>query len=125
MAHPQDTGLARAPLAPRNPDPRLHVFKVEDGGTHWVAEAHPGKVSQVMADSHQISRAEYAREYEPKICRMEPHETVEIIQDCAQVVPDTLDLNLPENTFLRVVAVTTVRDWIQLGFRGIIATTEV
>lgn len=108
------------------PEPELsplHVFEIEDGEVHWVAAAHPGEVSQIMADSHEISREEYVREFEPTTRRMEPHETIEIQLD-VKTDSITIDGPLPENAVLRVTASTTARDWIAMRYRGIISTTD-
>lgn len=101
----------------------LHVFEIEDGETYWVAAAHPGEASQVMADSHKISRETYVREFEPTTRRMESHETIEIQLD-VKVDSSTIGEPLPENTVIRVTAVTTVRDWIHMRYHGIISTTD-
>lgn len=105
-------------------EPPLHVFKVDDGSTTWVAAKHPGEVVKIMAGSMGCSAQEYRKEYEPVIFRMAPGEEIRIHQDGIEVDPKKADPPLPPTTRFEVMAITRAQDWIDMKFHGVIASTE-
>ncbi len=102
----------------------LHVFKVDDGSTTWVAAKHPGEVMKIMAGSMGCSTQEYREEYEPTIERMNPGEEIRIHQDGIEVDPKKADPPLPPAARFEVMAITRAQDWIDMKFHGLIASTE-
>lgn len=105
-------------------NPPLHVFKVDDGSTTWVAAAHPGEVMRVLANDLGCSVEQYKEECEPVIERMSPGEEIKIHQDGIKIDARIADQPLPRATRFEVMAITRAQDWIDMEFHGIIASTE-
>lgn len=105
-------------------EPPLHVYKVDDGSTTWVAAKHPGEVLRILAISLGCSVREYEEEYEPLIKRISPGEEIRIHQDGVKIDAKKADQPLPRATRFEVMAITRAQDWIDMKFHGVIASTE-
>lgn len=93
----------------------IHMFKVDDGETHWVVAKHPAHAVDLICNSHGIDRKEYLDAGDPTIEQCDPQRVILVHLDVAVNAPSWL----PESSSIRVEARTTAQGWIEKGEYGI------
>ncbi len=58
--------------------PPCKVYKVKDGGTHWVCARTPAHAFDMLADSIDMTVEEYMREQGPEATELDPMDRVKI-----------------------------------------------
>ncbi len=107
----------------------MHVFKVEDGATHWVVARQPAHAIRLVAESFGFKDiGEYIRDQEPDTKRLERYETVEVRLD-VDVPRDLYEHELeglPKGTDVACSVVAHVRagDMADLGEPGVFCSSE-
>lgn len=109
---------------------KCKVFRIDDGGCHYVAARSIPEVYRLMAKSLDMTEAQYVEECEPEINELGQYEEIRInVSDDApkMEITDVSDFVMfPKTAKLEVSAHirTTAQEWMAGDYLGLISTTE-